>query len=136
MDILHTASSLIGSVDEADRSVNIDAHEGEASTIGDGCVTERNHLPAITPADEETFRKYYPVYRPPYDLGNCFDRTNLAIIIRGWIERCEEGIERCHRLLHWQEITPTQFAERAGKNLADLREHRNALFRLNELGRN
>jgi hypothetical protein len=82
------------------------------------------------------FAAYQPVYRRPYDLKNCFDRTNLAIVIRGYIDRCESYIDSARRLHSEGAMSARDFAQGAGVRLADLREHRNALFRLNELGSN
>ena len=136
-----------GTVTDTDRSVNTYVHATVTSTLQPPALTERNtialqtkvpgkEISEVTPADHLIFAPYQPVHRQPYDLRNCFDRTNLAIVIRDRIERCESYVALARQMHSDGRMSTTDFAQRAGERLADLREHRNALFRLNELGRN
>lgn len=146
MDILHTASpSPLGSIADTDQSVNSYNHATVTSTLQPEYLTARNiiargvlpkELREVTPAAALLFAPYQPVHREPYDLRNCFDRTNLAIVIRGHIDRCESYVALARQMHSDGRMSTSDFAQRAGERLADLREHRNALFRLNELGRN
>lgn len=130
MDILHTASpSRHVAAHDGDRS-SLSVHDPVTST--GNCVVA-NPQPAADPA---LFAPYQPLHRQPYDLRNIFDRTNLAIVIRDRIERCESYVALARQMHSDGRMSDADFALGAGQRLADLREHRNALFRLNELGRN
>jgi hypothetical protein len=130
MTFLHSVSPF--------RRVTADA-AGHASLSVHGLVTSTENcgVANLQPAaDQMLFAPYQPLHRPPYDLRNIFDRTNLAIVIRGHIDRCESYVALARQMHGDGRMSDTDFAERAGQRMADLREHRNALFRLNELGRN
>lgn len=130
MDILHSTSP----------SRHVSAHDGDRSSLS-------VHEPVTSTPDcylsnvkrdcsVALFAPYQPLHRQPYDLSNPFHRTNLAIVIRGHIDRCEDYIALARQMHSDGRMTDTEFALGAGQRLADLREHRTALFRLNELGRN
>ena len=130
MTFLHSTSPFrLVTAHDGDRS-SLSVHEPVTSTLN--CVITKPQAGA----DPTLFAPYQPVHRQPYDLGNCFDRTNLAIVIRSHIDRCEDYIALARRMHNDGRLSDTDFALGAGERLADLREHRNALFRLNELGRN
>ena len=130
MTFLHSTSPFrVVTAEDADRS-SLSVHEPVTST--GNCVVV-NPQPGT---DQILFAPYQPLHRQPYDLRNIFDRTNLAIVIRGWIERCESYVALARQMHSDGRMSDADFALGAGQRLADLREHRNALFRLNELGRN
>ena len=109
------------------------AHDGDHGSLS-------VHAPVTSTGNcvpsKELFAPYQPLHRQPYDLSNPFHRTNLSIVIRGYIARCEDYIATARRQHRAGLKSTSDFVEHAGKAMADLREHRNALFRLNELGRN
>lgn len=133
MDILHSSSSpLYGTAHDGDRGNEINVHATVTSITDDRNAVERNNISATV----AFFAPYQPPHRTPYDIGNCFDRTNLALIIRRHIDRAEDYIALARRLHSAGLMNNEDFAQRVGERCAHLREHRNALFRLNELGRN
>ena len=130
MTFLHSTSPFrVVTADDADRS-SLSVHEPVTSTGNCGVA---NPQPAADPA---LFAPYQPLHHQPYDPQNIFDRTNLAIVIRGHIDRCEDYIALARQMHGDGRMSDADFALGAGERLADLREHRTALFRLNELGRN
>ena len=102
------------------------------STPNDIGVTKRN----IVPTTEAVLALYQPTSGPLYDLENPFDRTNMALRIRRAIDNREDRITATRSLYEMGLITGAEYIERTDEAAAQLRRHRRALFRLNEIGRN
>lgn len=86
--------------------------------------------------DRLLFAPYQPYHGPAYDTGNPFDRTNLALRIRRAIDSREDFIALNERLYRRGDKCSAYYLQDAREALADLRRHRRALFRLNEIGSN
>ena len=84
-------------------------------------------------ADEALFAPYQPIYRPPYDLTNPFDRTNIGIVIRSHAERCEDYLALIGRLRRTGVMGADDFLQRANETILSLRKHRQALARLYDI---
>ena len=91
------------------------------------------HAVEVAPPDELLFAPYQPIYRPPYDLTNPFDRTNIGIVIRGQAERCEDYLALIGRLRRGNVMGADDFLQRSSETIATLRQHRRAISRLYEI---
>ena len=117
---------------DGDRGSEISVHGPVTSTRDRNGVTKRN----IVPTTEAILALYQPASGPPYDLENPFDRTNMALRIRRAIDNREDRITATRSLYEMGLITGAEYIERTDEAAAQLRRHRRALFRLNEIGRN
>jgi hypothetical protein len=102
-----------------------------ASTSDYGGLPERN----FCAADEALFAIYQPVSRPAYDLSNPFDRTNISMWIRKFIDKCEDEMVRVERLYRVGLIDRPDYIERTDELAQDLLLHRTAFNRLRDIGR-
>jgi hypothetical protein len=82
------------------------------------------------------FAPYQPLHGPDRDLDSEFGRTLLALSIRRSIDNREDRIASLECQYHDGRLCGADFLERYDEAIAQLRRHRFALFRLNELGRN
>lgn len=101
-----------------------------SSTSDDDHLTERNFVAE----DEEIFAPYQPLNGRPYDLGNPFDRTNLALRIRRCIDSRQDYICLIERLYRAKLMPKRDYLGHTAEAAIQLQRHRKALFLLASLG--
>ena len=137
-----TDETRVSSADRYSR-VNIAAASrpytnSSASASGDQESTSTPARCAASPrhagvADEQVFAPYQPPHGKPYDLTNPFDRTNMSIVIRKGIGKCERYLESIGSLRRGGELDADEFLQRSNETIATLRRHRHALARLYDI---
>jgi hypothetical protein len=113
-----------------DHQKAVSAPENIASTVDDICFTERNFLAE----DAEIFAPYQPLNGRLYDLGNPFDRTNLALRIRRCIDSRQDYICLIERLYRAKLMPKRDYLGHTAEAAIQLQRHRKALFLLASLG--
>jgi hypothetical protein len=79
---------------------------------------------------DQTFTPYQPLHGAPYDLSNRYNRTDLALAIQRYIDKCEDYLGVIHDLHRHGLMSDADHKVRGLETSANLRRHRHALATL------